>query len=485
METKEEEKIELIKTGFTSPYKDITPLDKEILENNNFVFPSGSYPDMKKRDEYLDTHTDEEYSELKDNDLATDEITLRAIKTSVYNGLTTSSDLVNEIDNLETGKPLSTKFLNFKKLSKKNSRRTLGSVMGVAKPTNIPLWNSGFWITLKPINNTELINLQYAIVENEAILGKESNGLIYSNYTVITTKIIIDFLRDKIQSVSLTLEEDEDVMEFISIFDLFPIINGLLANINPRGHNYISTCKNSLKEGGDGMLCSNRIEGTIDFLKTLWVKRSSLTDIAIMQMINNGPNTIDKDSLSVYKEEITGNKDKDISLDFGESRIKLELKDCSIADYIKYGEVWLELLLSSTDSMFTENSSEAAKYEWLTIIQTSVGLTTYNHFINSVTISNDEESVKYDKYSEIDDVMRELSMDTIISEKVIDGINKFIDKNSISLVGVPSYTCPDCGIEQNEGREKLDFSEIIPINPVKTFLDHCVFVLSETTKRLT
>ena len=156
-------------------------------------------------------------------------------------------DMANDIR--YSDKVLNTTGVHFKqkdKMSKSASIAIFNAILNVGEVVQVPLWHSGFWVTLRPIKERDIINLNVILKNNVVEMGRYSNTLVYTNYNVMYAKIITDFIRENIVDYSINIDSTDDIRSYIKIEDLNILINGLVCSMYPNGYDISRACQNSL-----------------------------------------------------------------------------------------------------------------------------------------------------------------------------------------------------------------------------------------------
>ena len=117
--------------------------------------------------------------------------------------------------------------------------------MGVGEVTQIPLWHSGFWITIRPPKSSDVINIEYELAKNVINLGRQTNTLVFSNSSVLFNKIVAEYILKHISETSLKLPADEDLLDYIDVRDLNLMVIGMIASMYPRSIPITKSCINS------------------------------------------------------------------------------------------------------------------------------------------------------------------------------------------------------------------------------------------------
>jgi len=348
----------------------------------------------------------------------------------------------------------------------------LANIIGVGETIQVPLWHSGFWVTLKPVKDVELINLDMQITNNQITLGRDTNTLIFSNYSVVFNRIVTNFIVNHIQNTTLDLPAGADIREYISVQDLYTLVNSILYSMHPKGYPLVRSCSNSnvLDPDTNKPKCSHTIEAKIDFRKMLWLDKNMLSKTHIEQMSKRTPGSITVDDVIEYSNTLPINKAKKIDVEYNGNKVYFILKTPNLKDYINNGEKWVNDIITKSEAIFTETTDNDEREAIINTIASAMVMGVYNIYIDEI-VFEDGSSIK--NRVDIDDSLTMLSNSNDLVKVFIDGVKEYINSNNISVIGIPNYTCPACQEAQvKEGKD--NFKEIIPINVLESFFDLCV-----------
>jgi len=362
----------------------------------------------------------------------------------------------------------------------KSGRRSvkimLKKTLGTGVPVHIPLYHSGFWITVEPLDRAEKVKLFTLISEDINTLGRKTNDIFFSNFSVHISSTIFDFIRSKIVAHSIKLEDGDDLYDFIKIQDIPIILAGVLHSIYPNGAHYTLRCKNNIKVGEDDKpICNFKADVKLDFSRMLWTDLSRLTvpddetDFDPLEVISNRhPNSVNKETVLKYQQLIDSQVENTLSLEMGDEdnliRADIVFKTPNLKRYFEAGEYFIELIESQLEDLITTGEvakdKETAKLE----LAASVYLSKYIHFVDKVIINGDV----YEEFSGINDILSDLTEVTEYKEKIENFVFKVADNTLVAFVGVPTYTCPVCKTSQTEDKTG-PFKSFISINMVANF----------------
>ena len=355
--------------------------------------------------------------------------------------------------------------------------------LGLGGLIQIPLWHSGFHITLKAIKETELADLMIRIANNHISLGRDTNTLIFSNYSVVLIRLVMEFVTRHIQSCTLDIPNINDITKFIKIQDIQPIINGLIQSIYLKGFNDVRTCINSLDiEKADGKpKCTFKMTSLVDPKKLLWLDRRALTDKHMEHMLKRGPNTVTENEVLEYQSTLNVNKIKNVKINTDNGKLlTFTLNTPYLNEHITSGERWIKDVIVLTEKLFTEDLDIEEKNIRVRKTSKMTLLNVYKHFIKAISL---EDGSTVDEESDIVDLLEIITVDKTAFKEILNAIKEYIDNNIIALVAIPNFKCPECNALQNESSTNKTFKDLIPINVLELFFDLSTLKSSAVSER--
>jgi hypothetical protein len=355
-----------------------------------------------------------------------------------------------------TLKNVSTKI---RKTNKESIKLKLAESLGIGTASHVPLWHSGFWVTIKPMKNREKIKLFLELAENINELGKKTHDLIYANTTYLFAKTILDFIRPRIVDTSFNVPEDKDIFDYIKVQDLNILVWGLLKTMYPKGFNYILQCKNTLKLQEDKKpLCNFKAEVMLDLSKMLWVDTKRLSENEdydhIAHMSKRRSRSVTEEEVLKYQETLDANNGDTYSFTSNDLSVVLNVESPSISKFLEYGELFINNMNNTInelieEGLLNEKSVITNKQEAEFVILKTIELQMYNHFVKSIVVNGEIQTEPND----INDMLEIISNDNKLKKEIKDKIIKYIDNSLIAIIGIPDYTCPVCKQSQVEDKE--------------------------------
>lgn len=364
-----------------------------------------------------------------------------------------------------------------KSLSGSNAIAIFRSMTASGNVIHVPLWHSGFWIVIKPPTQAEIVNLQLSLSGVEIQLGRDTNSLIYSNYMAMFTRVLSEFIVEHINSTSLKLEAGDDIRDYISIHDYFPILMGLLATMNPSGLDIVKACVNGAEVNEDGRPnCDFILKGKVDPKKLIWVDRSRLDRYMLSHMSNRTTGSMEKSAVKEYINHIPSLAEKEYQMEFSTGKkFSIVFANPTLKESATYGEEWVQEIISQAETTFSESDDARLKNVKVNMLATSIVLSVYNTYVKTIKI--DDMEIK--DRSTFNTILGDITFDNTAYDMFYDAIKDYVDSSPIALVATPSWECPKCKTKQERSTNKA-FKEFIPINVLVHFFDHCDF---RTTKQ--
>lgn len=379
-----------------------------------------------------------------------------------------NNDYVNELKYGET--ELNTRNVGIRNkegLSTNAAVLKLMAFIGQGEIVQVPLWHSGFWVTLTPITQKELVNLSIAINDSQLSLGRRTSSLIYSNYSIVFIKILTDFIVEHITDTTLTLPENADIREYILLPDLYPLITGMISSMYPMGIDLVKGCVNTtiIDPETNKPKCSYVVEGKVDAKKLVWVNRNALTKKMLNQMTSRRAKSVTVADVEEYQNSLVQVQERVVPINFEGKILKFTLKTPKLTEAIDSGTQWVESVIRYTESLFKQDDTDTMKESKVTDVLVAIKANVYKHYIKSIEFDGItiEDPVTIEEYLDIISVKRD-----IVTE-FFKEVNKYITDSCIAIVATPNYICPDCGKDQVE--LSGEFKEFIPLNVLENFFD--------------
>lgn len=341
------------------------------------------------------------------------------------------------------------------KLTGERAIMRVQTAMGLGATVNVPLVHSGIWVTLKAPTDSELLTLERTITEEKIKLGRESNGLVYSNSTSYIVGHLMRFIFDHIYDSSIKeLENIDQFMQVVRATDINTLIWAMACTVYPNGYPFRQPCISHPDN------CNYILEEHLNLSKLWWVDRSSLSQAQKRHLADRrGKFTMEQ--IQAYQTDGRIGNGKTVELS---SKLKMVLKVPTVEQYILAGFGWVEGIVDMVEKALGTKVMGKDKQDL--IIQHSVASTfrQYSHWVAKIVFQEEDE---IDDKATIEDILEMLSTDRDLYTKFFDEIKTYIDECTISMIAYPSWSCPQC--EKPQGPEESKHPNLIPIEVSNLF----------------
>lgn len=326
------------------------------------------------------------------------------------------------------------------------------SLLGKGSLLSVPLWHSGFWITIKVPSDTRLIDMEHDIMNSKIALGRNIFGANFTNDQVYLAEHLVKLLRECIYSTSLNSDAG-DIMDLIQIHDLQTIAWAFASIIYPNGYLYQRAVR------GEDFNSSHIAHGLVDIRKLFWVDRNKFSDSQKRHMLRRVKPHMTKSEVERYQEGFKGFKDTRVEII---PQLSVVLGSCSINDYLTAGQEWISNCQSQVDTILGDEDDDAKRNQLMTSYFQASYLSQYRHFVKAVVFTHEDgEDEVYDEYDTVSMLLEVHSKDNDIRETLLKKIKEYIDNSVVSLVATPAV--------DGEVGENPNYPNLIPMDALYTF----------------
>jgi len=331
--------------------------------------------------------------------------------------------------------------------------------LGQGTPMKTALWGSGFWISMKPPNEDDLILINHILGEDKIRFGRETHGAVFGNTTAYTQKRLVDFAISKIYASSITKQADgrllpnNQTFEDIIVATDYPLLlNALNASMYPRGMRYSIACTRDIEK------CKHVNSGVISPHKMELVDESMLTDRQRDHMCKRGNQQMTYDSVMEYQQAMNFSAGERVTVPTSSGgELILELRVPKIARQATLGLEWIEGIIRLVNDA-TKDISDEERDSMYRKFAASSKLLEHYHWIHSLTFAN---FIPLTKTEELKSKLALISSDTVAAIGILEAIMKFIVKTTVAVVAVPVVECSNCGQPLGEDHQLPQFKNAI------------------------
>lgn len=331
------------------------------------------------------------------------------------------------------------------------------SHIGLGALFRVPLWNSGFWITFKAPSEGDMLELHRQIINDKITLGRSTYGLAFSNVSSYMVDKLLTFAFANLYQTNLK-SDIENVRDLISAHDIPSIIWAIACTVWPNGFKYNRAC------ACDPEKCQHVVSEKLNLTKLQWTNTAGLTKWQINHMVNNQPNSVDKESVLRYQKEILQAQQRQIWLAKGtDQEISVILKVPSATEYIEAGNRWVSNIVDNVTRALGMNANPEQRDDFILNNGRTTAMRQYIHWVSSIGFGTNTVEDK----ETLESVFDALSSEDKIRGDFMTGVEKYINDTALTVIGIPSYDCPKCGKTQETNLPR--HTNVIPIDVYQTF----------------
>lgn len=332
------------------------------------------------------------------------------------------------------------------------------NTFGLGSYIDVPLWHSGFWIKLKAPSDNEILELHRKITQDKIELGRATYGLAFSNQVVYFVSRLLEFALNNIHSS--TIKTNKDIREFIYSHDIPILIWGIACAIWPNGFKYSRACVDNPGE------CNHVATEMISLHKLLWTNKTQLNEWQKSHMFSKAPASVSEEDVNRYRKELLNNQPQVVTIKKDDQDISFKLKVPTAEQWVSEGTSWINTIVEAVTTSFSETTNVAERNQHIIDRAKASSLQQYSHWVEEIEL----ETNVIRKKEAVHNTLGALSSDDFIRDELIKAIKKYIDDTVISLIGIPSYNCPNCNKPQDSEETTLpSFVNIIPLDVYNTF----------------
>lgn len=317
----------------------------------------------------------------------------------------------------------------------------------------VPLYNSGFNITIKGPTNSQINTFINSVNEAEEYFGRYAGFATYNIADIVVKRAIFSLLKELIIDSNLQgwrKNGMKRLFRHISYWDFKAIVCAVTSLLYPEGLEYKTACSS----------CKEYVHdfGKLDLIKAIHADFSLLPDEAF-KMISaiNVPKT--PADLKKYNKLITPDKTFTSKSIEGIPAINFKMRIPYLDEWLVHAEKYLDSLISSVKVASSEAVREAFLARYTKMLAPWVESVNFTNADGRLIESSDQVSVDaaLDRIQAMGDT------------QLVNEVQEFIyDANMVKIcLGVPM--CPQCG--NNIAEDDLSY---VPVDPISAFFRQSV-----------
>ena len=351
------------------------------------------------------------------------------------------------------------------------------SQLGLGSLFQVPLWHTGIWVTIKPPTETEIVELHRIMAADKIQFGRFTYGLAFANMSSYTVGRLVDFVIDHIYDTTVKTDELPigEMKKFISAQDYPSLIWGMACSMFANGFQYRRPCST------DPEKCNYILEETLNVSKLQWTDNNALTDWQKTHMSVRQSKCKDKASVLRYKEELSRIQNTTFVLkeDGPGHSTKLVLGTPSIEDYIEAGQRWIGEITETVERALSVDTKDDERNRFIRRRSQATAMRNFMHWVKAIELDTNI----IDDRETIESTLNVLSSDDGIRTAYNKAVIDYINKSTISLIGIPVFECPNCHAEQTSDTQLHNHANIIPLDVMQVFFGLLYQKLDKITAR--
>ena len=329
------------------------------------------------------------------------------------------------------------------------------AVLGLGAIIQIPLWHTGIWVSFKVPQNSALLELDRRIANEKIVLGRVTNGMVFSNTSIYLQSYLVNFALAHIYDCSLKDINPDRLKRIILSTDIPTLIMGLACTIWPAGYPLVQPCIDNPDK------CQHVTREKLNLTKLFWTDNMRLTSWQRTHMAGrNRTYTVDDvkryQSEHSYNTRVTCKPSDDVTL---------RLKVPTVGEYEDAGFAWVDGIVRMVDDAFGVTLRGDERNDYINQQAKATSLRQFSHWVGEINVGDGQ--VVVDDNDTINGLLSTFSNRDSLVTSIFDAIGKFIDDTTISLIAVPKYNCPVCGKPQTELETK--HPHLIPQDAMSIF----------------
>lgn len=343
------------------------------------------------------------------------------------------------------------------------------SVLNIGKDIDLFLYHSGFSVKLRAPSLSQFMMVDRKISQDNVELGRKTHGLIASADTTYAQRAIMDLFYDCLIDTSIGVMDRNELQHAISVLDI-PVIAWALACAKyPTGFNLAMSCL------ANPNTCQHSWYSIIDPRQMYLVDENKLTErqrqiASIMR----------KQTAEEYQDywgefNYGGIEFIEFPVNDEERKVMIELANAPVDYAFQSADKWIKAITTQVETAF---GLPLVGKERATYILEQAKATTclkYAHFVNRIIVKDldTEESVEITDEKEIFGALVDISNNELLTNVFMNGVNKFINRATNTIIAIPNVPCPECGGYHETDKVEEVGRHVVPIDPISVFTILC------------
>ncbi len=354
--------------------------------------------------------------------------------------------------NINMGRPkFSNKGRGAGRMSSERLQLSVRARMGLGTPVQVQLPASGFYVTVRPLGEDNIIALWREVIAEPVRLGRATHGLMFSNNQVFASRAIVNSWLASLVETTVSDLPIENIIDHITINDLPAIAQSMATSVYPNGF----PLTRSVLESGT-KVPDKEVSQLIDVRKALFMNAKMFNEAQLAHMVKRLEQPMKLKDVKDYKEEFKFTANTVIPIGDG---IKLHLRTPTLREYFDSGEKWVNEIVSAVHEALGADSDQNKRGIYISQLAKASRLRQYSHYVSAI----EEDETLFNTRENVDKVLTALSADDRISSLIYKAVSEYINTTQVAIVATTSVN------EYEDTVSGDKFPRLIPIDAMSTF----------------
>ena len=328
-------------------------------------------------------------------------------------------------------------------------------VMHMSGQVTIPLWHSGFWITIRQPSEASILEMKHRIALEKINMGRATSGLVYGNSTVFMSEHVTNMVHEHIHTHSIALGVNDTLHQFIQATDLQILAWGLASGIWSKGFHYERAV---LDETGSA---SRVVTEKLNLLRMLVVDNNALSDWQKSHMSNRRPKSMTVDAVKKYQDEFVLSQGSAVKLG---THMMLRLKTPKLETYLQQGTRWVNSTVDMVNRTLGMDLDDVTRNNFVSEQAKTSTARQYSHWVSEIIFLDDDgnERSKAVESAVIESALATMSQDPDLVKEFMLLVRDFIDEATFACICIPFLNETDQNVYKRH-------PNLIPLDALHTF----------------
>lgn len=332
---------------------------------------------------------------------------------------------------------------------------------GLGTVFRAPMWASGFWVTFRPPMESELIDFNDMIANDKITLGRMTYGMIFANTSAYMIDRLLDFAIAHVYDITINTKEFplDQLKDVLLTQDIPSFIWGFICTMYPRGFRYRRACVDHPDK------CHHIAKGVLNVQKLQYTDSQALTPWQKQHMSFIQAKSRSIADVRRYQEEtqLTRNLTREITT--GAAPFRITHQSPSARLHVDTGHSWIGDVVTLVDEALGSDAALKDRNALINRHAKATALRQYQHWISEIEfngqIVRDPETLSraLAYYSSSDSIRKEILKST----------TDYINASQITVIGLPTYNCPQCKKPQDSQTALPYATNLIPLDIYQLF----------------